>query len=126
MGQPKSKNNTHARRAKYRQAFEDTMTAYETMRYCSPVSIMDTSKEVSGTINGATPTPLDFFCDVETQINTIIADKLIQTKLWNTYVFGGDNTLSKSQKNYYEQRIGKLFILRSIWPIAKYFRTIKK
>jgi hypothetical protein len=87
---------------------------------------MDTAKTNQGTINNATPTPLDFFCDVETQMQKIVEDKVVIDKIWNTYVFGGDNILSKSRQNYYEQRIGRLFILRSIWPLGKYFRTIKK
>jgi hypothetical protein len=122
MGQ---KNSTYERRAKNRIAFEETVNAYESMRFSSPISIMDTAKDGRGTLNNATPTPLDFFCDVENQVNKIIKDEKVREKLWNTYIFGGDNILSKSRQNYYEQRIGKLLIVRGIWPIAKYFRTIR-
>ena len=125
MQKTKAKLDNTRRKEKSKKAFDETLEAYETMKHKSPMSIMDTTVETRGTNNPACPTPLDFICDVETQIELIVKDENLLTKLYNTYLFGGDNILSKSRQNYYEQRIGQLFIQRSIWPVSKYFKTLR-
>lgn len=120
----KQTNQTHNRRAKNRKAFDDVITHYETCKYKSLVKVMDTSKDNFGTPNNAAPSVLDFICDVEQVIEAIVPKNLLQN-FTQTYIMGYEE-LDQQQKNNFEQRIGRLFIVRCIWPVNKYFFALRK
>lgn len=117
--------STHVRRAKNKRAFEDVLEAYESMKYRSSISAMDDSKETRTAVNPAKPSNSDFVCDVENTILSIVKTKELLTKIINAYIMGSEE-LSKSRSNSYEQRIGHLFIIRSIWPINRYFIAVRR
>lgn len=127
MGRKNNTNQTHQRRAKNKKAFEEVLDYYEISKSKSLVNVMDTAKDngLNGTINPAAPSILDFICDVDQTIKIVIDNKNILQKFFETYIIGND-TLDKSEKNSFEQRIGRLFITRGIWPVRKYFFTIRK
>ena len=121
----KDNNATNNRRARNYKAFSGVLEAYEMLKYKSDISAIDNSKDNAGTGNPSQPSPIDFICDVETTILKILGDKKLLENLIRTYIFG-EELISKSRKPGYEQRIGALFITRRLWPINKYFTTIRK
>ena len=127
MGQKYNTNQTNQRRAKNKQAFNDVMTQYESATSKSLINAMDTAKDngFGGTLNPAAPSVIDFICDVEKAIESIIENKKVLQNFFETYIMGNDS-LSKSQKNRFEQRIGRIFITRNIWPVRKYFFALRK
>jgi hypothetical protein len=118
--------NTEARRQRNFKAFNETLEEYERLKYRSQLSAADAFDNVSGTSpNPARPSASDFICDVEKAIMFVVQDQIILAKVIATYIMGKE-LLRKSQKYNYEQRIGNIFRVRSIWPRRKYFTTQRK
>jgi len=76
-------------------------------------------------LNSATPNAIDFQCDVMKAVEDEIKDKNLLIKVIGTYILFED-LLSQQDRTKIEQRLGKIFIARSLSPISKYFTTIKK
>lgn len=111
-------------KAKNLKAFQEVIDAYEEKKFSSKVSIMDTSKDTHGTVNPATPTATDFFCDVDLQIKKVIKSQSMLNEFFETYIMH-NIVLPKADRNYVENELGKLFRQAKIWPVNKYFATIK-
>jgi hypothetical protein len=116
---------THHRRAKYQRSFTEVMETYESMKYRSAIQAVDDSKEGRTSTNPAKPSVSDFICDVENAILFVVKTQEMLTKIINTYIMG-DEELTKSKQHQLEQRIGKIFSARGIWPSALYFRSIRR
>jgi hypothetical protein len=123
----RNKNNTvqTQRKAKFYKAFEDVMKHYETMKWSSAISIIDTSDGAKSTGNPAQPTKTDFICDVDMQITKVIKNPKLLNDFFETFIMG-DELLSLGQKSELEYKIGELFLRNGIWPVAKYFTTMRK
>jgi hypothetical protein len=119
--------NTEARRQRNFKAFNETLEEYERLKYRSQLSAMDSEFDgpSNETPNPAKPSASDFICDVEKAIMFVVQDQIVLEKCILTYIMGKE-LLRKSQKYNYEQRIGNIFRVRSIWPRRKYFTTRRK
>ena len=108
------------RRAKNKKAFYQTIEVYALFKTKS-LSVKDLFSN-STTPNPAKPSPTDFICDVENQIKIVMKTKKELTDFMETYIMG----MGREGTTRIEQRIGQLFISREIWPIARYFKTIRR
>lgn len=79
-----------------------------------------------GVKNPAQPSMLDFFCDVEIIVEQVIKDKRFLKRFYGTYILGDKPSITSSEQQDLEQRIGRLFMEGKISPVAKYFRTIRR
>jgi hypothetical protein len=114
-----------ARTNKNLRAFNETIEAYEQRKFRSILSAQDAANDNHGTSNPARPSASDYICDVEATVTAVIRDDNMIRKFVAAFIMGQD-TLSKSRKNYYEQRLGLTFIRKGIWPIGAYFDTVRK
>lgn len=134
-------NPTRARRAEEfqanKRAFDDVMgdpTAipepidghYNTLRSRSSIKVAKNNfGEGQATANPARPNVIDFACDVENVINSVIKDKNVLQSFTNTYIFGSVE-LNQKERTVLEQQIGKVFRNRGISPVSRYFTTIRR
>ena len=107
------------------KAFTDVIDAYITLKSRSTISAVDSSQEAGGSANLAKPSALDFFCDVDNQINIVVKENMLQLFI-ERFIIGDESKLTLEQVNYFEQRIGQLFVSREIWPIQKYFKVMRQ
>ncbi len=82
--------------------------------------------EGKSTKNLASPCIVDFFCDVDKIVKLELSD--VEYQLFTeTFIYeeetGGFNA---QEKNNIEQRLGKLFRLRGISPVVRYFMAFRK
>lgn len=113
---------------------------YAELKSRSSISIMDSIEERSPSpVNQAKPNHVDFFCDVEAAIQdgleTYAREYLFQPNVndifntfLNTYVYeaGKEWCFSQKERADVEQIIGQIFRNRGIFPVSKYFTTIKQ
>lgn len=133
-----SVNSTQERRARNKAAFvavlgdptgvpEAIDGMYNTLKSRSSISAMDTNFDMgTGSRNPAQPSVLDFFIDVENAIATIITDEKDLKIFWEYYRMGDTEKLTGPQRSKLEQRIGRLFIAQKIWPVNRYFTSIRR
>lgn len=116
---------TWNRRAKYKKAFNSVINAYINMRSTSLTKALDFEDFNPGNPNPIQPTVIDFLCDVDNAISKIIKDK--QTlRLFNYTFFIGEDKLNKEKKEEIIESLGRMFMVRGLWPIDKYFKVYKK
>lgn len=134
-------NRTRARRTEEfqynKRAFDDVMgdpTAipepidghYNTLRSRSSIKVAKNNfGEGQATANPARPNVIDFACDVENVINSVIKDEKVLQLFLDTYIFGEVN-LDQKERTVLEQQIGKVFRNRGISPVSRYFTTIRR
>lgn len=78
--------------------------------------------------NPTAPTMIDFKIDVEAQIRKVIRNRKHIVAFIVRYILGVE-TLNKSQQHLfarYEQQLGRLFIKAKIWPVNRYFISIRE
>ena len=78
--------------------------------------------------NPTTPTMLDFKCDVDAQVSKIIHNPSHMVKFIHRYVFG-EECLTRDEQHVfarYEQQLGRLFCRFHIWPVSKYFISVRE
>lgn len=125
MKYDKNKSNEYNETAHWnKMAFDEVIEWYMTLRTRSSVSVLEYDKDCSSSPNRAKPNPSDFFCDVEHSINTVIEKNMLQ-KVLQQYIIGID-VLDNDQKSWIEQRIGSIFRKRGLYPVHKYFTSIRK
>lgn len=120
-----SATKTRERRALNHRAFTETIDAYITLKSRSTISAVDVSNESGGAVNLAKPSALDFFCDIDNQIKIVVKDDMLPQFI-ERFIFGDELVMTLEQTNYFEQRIGQLFVSRGIWPTQKYFRVMRQ
>jgi|ERR1035437_1702332 hypothetical protein len=120
-----SATKTRERRALNHRAFTETVDAYVTLKSRSTISAVDASQEVGGSVNLAKPSALDFFCDVDNQVSIVVKGDMLQVFI-ERFIVGNELALTLEQANYFEQRIGQLFVSRGIWPTQKYFKVMRQ
>jgi hypothetical protein len=120
-----SATKTRERRALNHKAFTEVVDAYITLKSRSTISAVDSSQEAGGSVNLAKPSALDFFCDVDNQINIVVKEDMLQLFIGRFFI-GDDLAMTLEQANYFEQRIGQLFVSRGIWPIQQYFKVMRQ
>jgi hypothetical protein len=78
------------------------------------------------TKNMASPCIVDFFCDVDKVVRLELNDE--EYKLFaKTYIYEVESGgLTDNERNNIEQRLGKLFRLRGISPVVRYFMAFRK
>lgn len=133
-------NPTRARAAKYKKAFDDVIgdpfSPYDTHGYYGALkhrSLLSATKnnfgESKATVYPAKPNIVDFCVDVERVIQSVLGDDhgLLRDFI-TTYVMeqGGEVLLTQQERSYIEQRMGKLFTVRGISPVTRYFSYIRK
>lgn len=79
----------------------------------------------NATVNPAAPCKADFCCDVEKAIAQVIKDKYLLQKFLNHYIMGV-LSLDKEQTKNLEQKVGEKFRKLHIYPIGKYFISIRR
>lgn len=133
-------NPTRARARKHREAFEDVIGDPYTLESIEGNyirfrfrSILSASRANIGegqtTSNPCKPNTVDFCCDVERVIRDVLpeSDGLYQRFL-DQYIHLNepDNSISLDERNYLEQRMGRLFVVRGLSPVHKYFSVVKR
>lgn len=120
----KSAQQTHIRRARNKKAFDQVIDEYERRHHVSRIQAFDYTDDTSGSTNPITPSNIDFFCDVEIVLRKILTEDAAFKNFCDEY-FLGKPTWNPTQKFAYEQKIGQLFVTRQIYPVKKYFSTIR-
>lgn len=107
---------------------------YYKAKYGSPsMRAIDISKDNKGSLNPAQPSNTDFVCDVDRVIRLVIREQVnnlaefstLYKRFIETYIYE-EESLDEKERVKFEQRIGKLLRIRSISPLSKYFKTIRK
>ena len=77
--------------------------------------------------NWTAPNVQDFKVDVEKQIKLVIKDAKDMCKFVRRYIFGLEELSTEEQHKFarYEQQIGTRFIRARIYPLGKYFVSIR-
>ena len=122
-----------------KKAFDTVMQCYRDSGNTSKVGAMQYNDGGSAVRNPATPTPLDFRCDVDRVIRKCIKDAYDYALFFITYVcYDTDDTIEFEmnadkqfgpRRHNLEQGIGALFITRRIYPCSGkkgYFSTIRR
>lgn len=119
-----SKLSKREKQERNRRIFKDVINHYIDTKYNSKIMAVDLSRPERGTPNPARPTPVDFMCDVEMLIERIVPKTLLKN-FFNEYIME-NNSLDQSEKDSFEQQLGSTFAKCQMWPIRKYFLTIRK
>jgi hypothetical protein len=100
---------------------------YFTLARRSVIGVMDNNFDLGkGTRNPAQPSTTDFFCDVERTVEQALTPAEFK-KFLDTYVIEvAGSEFTPKERMTIEQRIGKLFRLRKLSPVTKYFKTIRQ
>jgi hypothetical protein len=78
------------------------------------------------TKNLASPSPVDFFCDVDKIVKGELSDDEYR-RFVDTYLLENEPpSLNQNERNYIEQRLGKMFLKRGVSPVIRYFMTFRK
>jgi hypothetical protein len=138
-----SRNSTVERRKRQRAAFIEVLGDpgeqkrniepvdgwYQTFKTRGPIAAMRNNFDQSATAkNPATPSIVDFFCDVETAVKDAITNQKELQKFWDVFVLVAeepDEWLTPSLRNRFQQTIGRLFVKRKISPVSKYFIAVR-
>jgi hypothetical protein len=77
--------------------------------------------------NPAAPSVLDFFCDVESTIRAGVADPKLLENVWATFITGESDSewLTPAVRDVLAQRVGRLFVRRKLFPVHRYFISIR-
>jgi hypothetical protein len=136
-------NPTRARYTRNKKAFddvlgdpfalEDIVGHYQTLKYRSPlVATKNNFGEGKATVYPGRPNALDFCMDVERVMTEVIGDdEYLMNMFLQHYIFGvseGDEfyyLISPAHVRYIEQRMGRLFVLKGLSPVPKYFAVTK-
>ena len=125
--------------AEYKEAFDDVFGdpfatpepregRYNLLRGRS--SIMATKNnfdEGKGTSNPARPNLIDFFCDVEKTVQTVITTRKELHIFEFTYILENINdSFTPQRRMELELAIGKLLRDRRISPVSRYFTTVRQ
>jgi hypothetical protein len=134
-------NPTRTRYAHNREAFvevfgdptaadEETPGYYNSLRVRSSIrAAKNNFDEGRGTSNPARPNVIDFCCDVESAIKSVIKERNLLIKFQKTYIndfITDTQELKQEERIDLEQRIGRLLLVRGISPVARYFTSIRK
>jgi hypothetical protein len=103
----------------------DDPGAYVKFKSNSTRNITAYTGGVSTSINPAAPCRADFCCDVDNILSSIIKERALLYKFFNHYVLG-DNSLTRQEQTYLEQKIGGELRKRQLTPVNRYFRVIRK
>lgn len=134
-------NPTRSRFAQNKRAFEDVLGDpsatpepvdghYNMLRARSLIKAQKINfDEGRATANPARPNVIDFICDVENAVKKVLkSDKSLLQRFNNTYIHdvSTGTELNQVERTALEQRIGRLFIIRKISPVARYFTAIRQ
>lgn len=121
-----------------RRAFEDIfgnpnsfpepiLGAYQTLKGRGLIAAMKTNfDEGKATRNAATPTLMDFFCDVDNIVTRNLTPDEVK-KFLKTYIYEDTKgTFTDQERQSIEQKLGRLFRARKISPTSRYFRATRK
>lgn len=113
-----------------KKAFDAVIDAYLTMQSKrSSLPSTDYNDVGKGAVNLAKPSQSDFVCDVQLAIEQTLGSTELIDKFYDEYINGIEH-FSQGTKSALEQRVGHVFRVRKIWPIAGstkgYFTTIRK
>ena len=122
---------TNRRQQQNKKAFDKVILEYLNRTLTSRVGVIDTSVETKGKVNPAAPTDSDFFADVELVVREFITDLTSQLKFSCTYLLGDTESpeyyrFTDGEQRTVEQKVGREFIRRRLYPPEKYFKTEKK
>lgn len=111
-------------------AYPEPITGhYITLKSRSSIAAMNNNfDEGKSTRNPASPNVIDFFCDVERILGSIISTDDLLGKFTRTYITEDDlgEVFTPDERTRFEQEIGKRFRIYNIAPVSKYFTTIRQ
>lgn len=108
---------------------------YSAMKSRSSVPIANIKGSLAESKNAARPSPVDFFCDVESAVedglNTYTKEFIgwrYENMFINTYIVEDASypIFNQKERSKLEQIIGKIFVERGISPSSKYFTCIRR
>lgn len=101
---------------------EPVMGQYAKLKNRSSIIVTRNSfDEGQITINPARPNVIDFFCDVEHAIASVVLPEDLQNFV-DTYITEVSTTIyTPQERSRIEQRVGKVFRQRKLTPVARYF-----
>lgn len=100
---------------------------YSMLKSRSTISVVDGEQKSPSPVNRARPSAIDFFCDVDAAIEdamSTLGKDAFDTFL-NTYVYEDGTTFNQRERAKVEQLVGNILVQRKIYPVARYFTTIK-
>ena len=104
---------------------EPVIGQYRKLKSRSSVMAVNNSQEGRGTDNPARPNVVDFFCDVEHAVISVLSPEELQ-KFVDTYISESTETaFTPLERSRIEQRIGKVLRQRKLSPVSKYFTVIR-
>jgi hypothetical protein len=90
------------------------------------VSALGNTGEGKTTKNLASPCIVDFFCDVD-KVLWLELNEIECRRFAETFIYEDDRGgLTAQERNNIEQRLGRLFRLRGISPVVRYFMAFRK
>lgn len=99
---------------------------YQTLKSRGLVAALQTNfDEGKGTRNPATPSLLDFFCDVELILNDLLSESE-RTKFHNTYILEEETQFTTQERKKIEDRLGRAFRSKGISPVRRYFKVLRR
>jgi hypothetical protein len=107
------------------RAFSRIISEYIARKCKTQVSIIDPSIEVKGKTNPETPTNSDFFCECELSWEREINDPYLLSRFIATYLLD-EKELTDGEQRSLEQKIGRVFIKKGLYPPESYFKVNKK
>lgn len=98
---------------------------YQKLKSRSSIMAVQNDLDVGkATLNPARPNAVDFFCDVEHAIESVLSPEEV-VKFVATYIFEVDSILTPQERSKLEQRVGRVFRQRRLSPVARYFTAIR-
>jgi hypothetical protein len=101
---------------------------YAMLKGRSTISIVGGEQQTSPSpVNRAKPSVIDFFVDVDAAVEDGMST--IEggfTVFLNTYIYEDGKTFNQKERAKVEQLIGNILVERKIFPLTKYFTTIKQ
>ena len=107
-------------------AFDEVIAYYSELP--ETMHAQDYGAASGGSRNPASPSVSDFKCDVEEQIQKVVKSSKHLTEFIIRYKIGLERLSKDDQKvfNRYEQKLGRLFIKTGLYPLRKYFISIRE
>ncbi len=104
---------------------EPVIGQYHKLKSRSSVMAIKNSDEGRATLNPARPNVIDFFCDVEHAIESVLSPEELY-KFVDTYITESTETaFTPQERSKIEQRVGKIFRQRKLAPVARYFTAMR-
>lgn len=107
-------------------ALEPSLGNYQKLQRRSSIRVANNEFDMGkATKTPGQPNVQDFYCDVDRCITDVLT-KDEQVRFTDTYISEYGNVFTPKERMRIEQKVGKLFRLRKISPVSKYFNGVRR